>query len=672
MQTRRMTVARLLVVAVLAIPGIARAQVTRIVIDRTESPAFGGEQFGDVGQYEKLVGRAYGELDPAHRLNAGIQDIKLAPRNQRGRVEYVADFYLIKPRDMSKSNHTVSFTVVNRGGNEPTRADSYAQKRGFTLLASGWQGDILRQPAGRLSIDVPVAKNPDGSEITGQVRTEYVRSQPAPSFSLSEATYTARTKPYETASLDNTKATLTKRVREHHARKPIAHSDWAFADCSKVPFPGTPSTTSICLKGGFDTNHIYELIYTAKNPLVLGIGYAAMRDVIAFFRHEAADGSGTPNPVAGQIQTVLMEGSSQTGAALRAFIQLGFNEDLKGRRVAEGAHVKVSAGLQPLSVRFGQPGRAPFEHTDHLFPRYEGSLSWSPTLDPLTGRTGGVLERCTKSNTCPKTVSSLTSSEFYNHRMSASLTDALAARDLPIPENVRMYFAVGSPHAAGGGPPMCKYEGNPNGGQYMHRAAFDALYKWTVNGTLPPENRVPTVRDGTLVPPQRVNWPAVPGVTYTGVVDRYPVLNFGPEFRHEDVSGIITENPPRQSGLEYPILVPQVDADGIDLGGIRTNLILAPTATYTGFNERAAGYSEGGFCDNRGVVNPFPVTREQRIATGDPRLSLEERYKDHAGYVAAVKAAADKLVAERYLLPEDAAALVAQAEASTVLRRPGV
>lgn len=667
--------ALLLVVAV-----SAEAQITKIVIDRVESPTFGGKAFGAAGRYEKIVGRAFGEVDPQHPLNAGIQDIELAPKNARGKVEYVTDFYLIKPIDMTKSSHTLVYNVINRGnkgrdnmgaagGNDPTDpGDAFYEKRGFAMMWSGWQADILRTD-GRMSIDVPVAKNPDGSEITGVMRTEYVLVEGRRALMLTEAPYTTGTRAYEPVSLDNTNATLTRRVRETDPRVPIPRSDWAFADCSGVPFPGRPNATMICLKDLFDTNHIYELIYTARNPPVLGLGYAAIRDVLSFFRHEGADSSGTRNPLVGQINSILMTGSSQSGAALRAFIHLGFNEDVKGRRVADGAHVRVAAGIQPLSIRFGQPGRAPFEHTQHQFPRYQAPLSWTAVHDPIVDRTGGVLVRCTKSNTCPKIVSTFTSSEFYNHRMSASITDALGRHDLPLPENVRMYFASGTPHGTGGGPPECKYFGNPNGAQYVTRAAFDALSKWVTENMLPPESRYPTLREKTLVPPKHVAWPSIPGVPYTGLVNRFEVLDFGPKFRNEDVAGIITENPPRAIGKEYPIFVPQVDADGIDLGGIRSNLLLAPTATYTGFNERGARFSEGGFCDNRGLVKPFAKTRAERLANGDPRLSLEERYRDRAGYVAAVKAAAGRLVAERYLLPEDAATLIAEAEKNDVFRR---
>jgi hypothetical protein len=645
------------------------------------------------------VGRAFGEVDPRDPLNAIIQDIELAPKNARGMVEYMTDIYIIKPIDMTKGNGTLVYNIINRGGkgrfnigvvggNEPTSAgDGFQEKRGFTSVWSGWESTILRT-GGRMSIDVPVATNPDGSEITGRVRTEYTRTTPAISLPLSESTWTSGTKVYEAVSADNTTATLTKRMYEKDPRELVPYSDWAFADCSVVPFPGVPSTEHICLKDGFDTNHIYELIYTAKNPLVLGLGWAAMRDLISFLKYEAEEDVGTPNPLylkgkphhckghhwkrhhckgTPGIHTALIWGSSQSGNALRNFLHLGFNEDEMGRIVCEGAQPVVAAGQQPLNVRFGQPGRAPFEHIDHLFPRYEGPLSWMPMRDPFRKRTGWILERCTKSNTCPKIVHTNTTADYWNHRTSASTTDAVGRRDLPLPGNVRMYISASSPHSTASAS-WCKYPVNPNSNTYVNRAMFIALYEWVVKNIQPPKSQFSTLRDGTLVPPEELNWPNVPGVTYTGLVNTFPLLDFGPEFRHDDVSGIISEHPPILVGPEYAILVPQVDEDGNDIAGIHSNYMLAPLGTYTGFNYRAAGFSEWAQCDNRGIFIPFAKTLAERLATGDPRLSLEERYGTHEGYVAAVKAAAEGLVKKRYLLPEDAATLIARAEASDVLK----
>ena len=661
----------------------AEARVTKIEITRVESPTFAGTTFGDVGQYEKLVGRVYGEVDPRDRLNAMIQDISRAPKNERGMVEYVTDLYILKPLDLRRGNGTLYFDFMNRGnknilgrfnigvvgGNEPTNAgDGFLQKLGHTIVWSGWQGDILRT-AGRMSIDVPVARNRDGSEITGELRVELsIQSNPRPSMPLSESVYTAGTSVYESVSTDNRTATLTRRVREKDRRMPVSRADWAFADCSSVPFPGAPSASHICLRDGFDTNHLYELIYTAKNPTVLGLGFAATRDVMAFLQHDAADDSGTPNPLAGGIRRSLMYGVSQSGAAIRMFLHLGFNEDESRRIVFDGAHVDQSAGLQTINARFAQAGRSPFQYTDHDFSRYEAPLSWGPDSDALRRRIGWILERCTRSDTCPKIVQTNTSGDYWNHRVSASTTNPVFRYDLHTPKNVRVYFSASVAHAPGTGTiPICKYPLNPNTATYQLRALTVALQDWVASHKQPPRSDNPALQERALVRPDRLKWLAIPGVTYTGLVASFPLLDFGPRFDHDDQSGIITKNPPRQRG-EYPIFVPQVDEDGNDVEGIRSDAMLAPIGTYTGFNYRSPGFAEDEICDNRGMFFPFSKTRADRNASGDPRKSLEERYGNHAGYVAAVRAAALRLVARGLLLAEDANSLVARAEASDVLR----
>lgn len=652
----------LLIMAIFLIPFLTEARVTEIDINRVDFYA----TFPEVGDFEKVVGQAYGEVDPNNPLNAIIQDIELAPKNERGMVEYVTDFYIIKPVNMTKGNRTLAYNIVNRGnkghlnigvsgGNEPTDpGDGLLEKRGFTQLWSGWQGDILRTN-NRLSVDVPVAKNPDESSITGRVRTEYVRTSPATCLPISESTYTSGTHIYEPVSFDNSDAILTKRVREKDPREQISNDQWRFEVIA--------DRTNICLDGGFDTNHIYELIYTAKDPLVLGLGFAATRDLISFLKHEAEDDFGNPNPLSGGIQKAIMWGTSQSGNVLRMFLHLGFNEDEQGRILCEGAHSVVASGMQPINIRFAQPGRAPFEHVDHLFPRYEGPVYWMPIKDPIADRTGWILERCKKSNTCPEIMSTVTSADYWNHRASATTTDALGRHDLPVTGKIRMYLAAGSPHSTGSAS-WCQYPVNPNNRIYVLRANFISLYQWVVNGIQPPKSQIPTLREKTLVPPEELNWPNVPGVEYTGLINTYPLLFFGPDFRPDDISGIITENPPILVGPEYRLLVPKVDADGNDIAGIRSNMLLAPIGTYTGWNYRAEGFSEGAQCDNRGIYVPFAKTKEEREANGDPRLSLEERYGDYEGYKAVFRAAAEKLVAERYLLAEDAASLIAEAEAN--------
>lgn len=666
--------------------GSAEARITRIVIDRVESPTFGGAFFGATGPYEKIVGRASGEVDPNEPLNAVITDIAMAPRNARGQVEYETDFYLLKPVDPARGNGLLYYNVVNRGnkgglgtldlgvvgGNEPTNpGDGFALRRGYTFLWSGWQPDVL-PGGGRLTMQVPIATE-SGAIVTGGVRTEYIVNAPTKTQNLSSGSFTGLTHAsYETVSLDNSTATLTKRVREADPRILIPHSDWAFADCSVAPFPGVPSTTRICLKDGFDPNFIYELLYTAKNPTVLGLGFAATRDLVAFFRHAAQDDFAQPNPLAGAIRAAVMEGSSQSGRFVRTFLDLGFNQDETGRIVFEGMNPHISPGRIPLNVRFGQPGRAYGQHEDHLFPAYESPFAWMPVRDPVAGRTAWLLERCHKTNTCPNIIQTVSSTEYWQGRMSLDTTDALARHDVGIPGHVRIYHFAGTQHGPAAVPSLgiCQQLSNPNPYFEARRALLVALERWVLEGIQPPKSQISTLREGTLVASDQasIGWPNIPGVKYTGLLNALTLLDFGPQFDAREESGILREPPTVVTGRDYVVLVPKVDSDGNEIAGIRSTTLRAPLGTYTGWNLRRAGFAEDEVCGLQGTFVPFKKTRAGREAAGDPRPSLEERYGDHAGYVAAVREAAEELVGQGFLLPEDAARLVAQAEASDVLR----
>ena len=658
--------------------GLAEARVRQIVFDRVESPAFDGMSFGDVGQYERIFGRAFGEIDPRarpfvdgdeqdgdhhHHRRSIVTDLELAPRNHRGMVEYVSDFVLIKPIDMARANGVMRYNVPNRG-NAALTGDAFLQARGYVLLDSGCQGDVPRVNQ-RLSIDVPVARNRDGSEITSEILTEFIVDSPNTTQNIGLDSVS-----YETVSLDTSMASLTRRVREADPREPVPDGDWAFADCSDTPFPGAPSTTSICLREGFDPNYIYELIYTAKNPLVLGMGFPATRDVVSFFRHQARDEAGTPNPVANAIRHVIAFGGSQSGTFLMAMLHLGFNQDERGRRVFDGVRSIVGVQTLPLNVRFGQPTRIVAQHENHLFPRNQAPFNLLPVYDPIARRTAGRLTRCLESRSCPKLVMETTGTEYWQYHGSGVTTDALGRRDLFLPSNlVRFYHLSGAAHAGSLAFADCQFSSgqNFNSVAELRQALVVNLEKWVVDGIPPPESQYPKVQQGLLVPPNEVNWPAIPGMTFTGLAASVPLLDFGPEFRAADESGIISNSPPVIRG-EYPVLVPQVDEDGNEIGGVRSTSILAPIATYTGWNYRRAGFAEGELCSLFGATFPFARTRAKRQMSGDPRLSLEERYGTHQGYVTAVRAAAERLVAEGYLLSQDADAIVAAADASDVLR----
>jgi hypothetical protein len=694
--------ALLAVALVLLLPASgADARITTIVFTRIESPTFDGRVFGTAGQYEKLVGTAFGEVDPRDPRNALIQDLALAPRNARGMVEYSTDLYILKPVDLAKGGRTLFYELPNRGdkyalsftfnvgapwGNDPTEpGDGFLQKLGYTIIWSGWQADVL-PGGGRMTMQVPVARYPDGSPITGVVRSELIVREPTPTLNLSSGWFTGpRHASYPTVSLDTRTPlpdgflpTLTVRTLEQDPRVPIERRRWAFGACPDG-VTLTPSPTQVCLFEGFRPGRIYELIYQAKDPFVLGLGYAGIRDLVAFLKHERRDDAGTPNPLwlDGSRPRALVVGTSQGGRNVRTFVHLGFNQDEGGRIVFEGALPHVAAGRAALNIRFGQPGRAWGHQFDRLYPAYEFPFAYAAAPDPLTGRTGGVLARCLATGTCPKIFHVVSAHELWDGRDSLNRTDPLGRRDLEEPPVLRTYVLASAQHApaerpSSGRPPSagdCQYPRNPNPQRESMRALVVALTRWVNEGVEPPPSEAPRIRDGTLVPADRVRFPRIPGVRFLALANGLSVLDFGPLFRGEDESGAITVEPPRVVGSRgYTVLVPQVDADGNDLAGIRSTAVQAPVATYTGWNAGRAGLWQDQLCSLQGSFIPFARTRAERLAAGDPRPSLAERYGTHAGYVAAVRAAAARLAAQRFLLPDDAARLVGEAEASDVLR----
>lgn len=665
----------------------ADARITRIEITRVESPTFGGASFGSVGTYDKLVGRAFGEVDPRDRDNAGIQDIELAPRNAHGMVEYAMDIYILTPHDPARGNATIFYDAVNRGnkvvlglfnfgavgGNEPTSAgDGFLQSQGYTVVWSGWQADVAAG-GGRLTLSVPVAHRRDGADITGRVRGEYIVTAATSTQNLSSGTFTGLTHTsYETASLGPRDATLTMRVKETDPRVAIPATDWAFADCTTTPFPGIASATQICLKNGFDTNHIYELLYTARNPTVLGLGFAATRDLIAFLRHAQHDDAGTANPLAGAIRTALAHGTSQAGRFLRAFVLLGFNRDERGGVVFDGMNPHLASQLLPMNVRFGQPGRAYGQHEDHLYPTAQPPFSYGESVDDIAHDAGGILDACRRTHSCPRIIHTVSSTEYWQGRMSLDTTDVHGRFDLHQPGDVRLFHFAGTQHVPAGvaAAGICQQLSNPNLYQHGLRALLVALRGWVVDGAEPPDSRIPTLRSGTLVESAQrsIGWPDIPGVAYSGILDGLQLLDYGRGFDVDRESGIVEEPPRAAHRGSYRVLVPRVNSDGNEVAGLRGVGLEAPLGTYTGWNLRRAGFAEGEECGLTGSFVPFARTRADRTTSGDPRPSLEERYGDHAGYVAAVRTAAARLVAAHLLLQADADTLIAQADASSVLR----
>jgi hypothetical protein len=691
----------------------AQARIVRLEIVRIE-PAFGGRAFGPVGAYERIVARAHGELDPGARANASIQDLALAPRNAAGRVEYVSDVELLRPADRSKANGVLFFNVTNRGNKgalslfnadvPPNVAqinaltnpgDGFLQSQGYTMVWFGWQGDVL-PGADRMLLKLPVARNADGSSVTGIVRSELIAQAPTTTLPLTAGWFTGTTHaPHPSASTDNRTPgpdgfvpMLTVRSRAQAAPMLIPNEEWSFGACPQGG-AATPSDTQICLPRGFRPGWVYELRYRARDPQVLGIGFAVARDLGAFLRHDAADDTGAVNPVRLPDARTIVMGSSQSGRFIRSFLHRGFNRDERGRVVFDGAIPHIGGGLMPLDVRFGQPGRsAGTEQVDNLFPGTEFPFAYGRVTDPLTGRTQGILDRCQADRSCPKIVHAATALEVWELRQSLGFTDPLGLRDLPEPANVRSYIMASTQHAVAPLPlprsspfgPGCQQQSNPNPQVWTMRALLQALVGWIREGTEPPPSARPTIADGTLVAPDQVRFPTIPANAYGGVQrpalrlrgvhNPMSVQDYGPGFRAADTAGVLEVDPPRLGTGRYNVLVAQVDADGNDLGGVRGVHLEVPIGTYTGWNHFVEERFEGGFCTLQGSFVPFAATRDERLRVGDARPSIEERYPTRQAYVDAVRTAAQGLVARRLLLPQDAQRLIAEAERDGVRTGP--
>ena len=635
----------LLLACVIASP--ASAAVTKLTVEKT-TPMAGG--------YELLEGHFSGALDPANAHNAVINDIKLAPKNAAGKVEYSATFAIARP--IGALSGVLVYDVSNRG-----RGAAAAIGGGHINVLSGWQGDLDDSPGVFQRIDLPAAP------VNGPA---YVRFMDIPAGTTTmpvkggpQGNYGGRT--FEVATGDGAKLYTGVSDDRPREQKEVPHSDWAFADCSSTPFPGKPDLTKLCVKGGFDPKLAYTLAFTAKSPKLFAIGLAATRDLVAFLRYDAS----SANPLAGKVRWTIGRGVSQSGNYLRSFIHLGFNVGEDGRIVFDGLNPVVGPRMLSINYRFATPGGLTW-----LYETGTEGPNWWSTYDDVARGQGkhSLLDRCLKDGTCPKIAEIMGSTEFWDLRASHDYVGTDARADIPMPANVRRYYNAGAPHNGGRGgfdhltpaTQACVLSSNPNPASDTNRAVFAALVDWVTKGTEPPPSIYPTLASGELITPAAYEkaFPKIAGVPRPAYSPTYQ-YDLGKSFDDADLTGAITMVPPRIL-KEIPQLVPRADADGNELGGIRSPLISAPLGTYVGWNVFAGGFEKGRFCNNIGGYIPFAATKAERLAKGDPRPSLEERYPSHAAYVAKVKTQADALVARRYMLAEDAARIVSEAEAAKV------
>jgi hypothetical protein len=649
----------------------AEARITLIEIQKTESPTFEAASFDNSGTYEKLSGRAYGELDPRDPLNRSIVYIDKAPRNAAGMVEYSIDVSIIKPVDMSRGNRTIFYDVTNRGGrrafdafhvgasagNDPSSAkdtgDGFLMKAGYTLVTSGWQGDIIAG-GGRVAGQFPVPVEPDGKPVSKLITAEYIVTQSTHTLSLGNEGGRAEARPHAAVAERMGDARLMRRKGPLAAREAIPNSEWSFGRCPDGKSV-SPSDSHLCYPAGFSTDYVYELVYVARDPVVMGIAFAAVRDLVSFLRYDRTAGNPlTRGAAAGEdpARYALGFGRSQSGRFIKDLVNEGFNLDNRKRQVFDGILPLISGSRLTLTnMEFATPGRVPSTLTQHYYRGDQFPFTYATLTDPVTGKRGGWLERCAAQGACPKVFHMDSGTEAWGARNSLVISDASGKTALPVPDNVRLYYFAGTQHGPSGKAApsqLCKNLSNPNPYREGLRALLVAMQTWVERDVAPPPSRFPRVSDGTLVRPAALSFPNIPGAPVFDRLGDHYVKNF-------DV-----QPPVHVRDKRYTVLVPKVDADGNDIGGIQSTTRQVPLGTYTGWNLRKAGSMEDEFCDLTGSFIPFAKSAAER--GGDPRPSLQERYGDKNTYVYRVKAAAAKLVGERFLLPEDAARLTADAE----------
>jgi hypothetical protein len=635
-------------------------------------PFAGGHAFGSAGAYERLKGRVLFALDPLAPAQADVVDLDKAPRGADGLVRFEADFMTLRP--VAGGNRRVFFDYGNRGNkralqffndalhsNDPLTLEhagnGFLMRRGYTVAWLAWEGDILPGD-GRMVLDVPVATD-DGVPIIGRVRSEIIIDGPP----VTCMPLSGRISGYSYPIAAEPDAVLTRRRYPYDAPEIVPQADWQFAmlemgagaEAAGTEQAVLPSDRHIYYSAGFQPGWIYELLYTARDPKVMGLGHVAVREFVSFLKY--GDG-----PLAGA-EKVYGWGRSQTGRCLRDFVYRGYNADAQGRRVFDGVMPHVAgAGRKWLNHRFASPivsGGQQYEDHFNIADSFPFSYAWS--VDHLTGREDAILKRA---DTDPLVFHTQSATEYWARRGSLVHTDT-RGNDLAQPDNARVYFWSSSQHSAN---PLLKAPvkgigqnlSNTVATSMLFRAMLDAMDRWATDGVAPPASRVPARADGTLVEYSvwRRQFPSVPGVMPLAEPNALPLLDFGPDaekglLREPPVVVHGRNDPEGGPGLRYTVLVPSVDRDGNDVAGVRAPMVGAPLGTYTGWNPRARGYGHGAQWRFEGSYVPFPDTASERVATGDPRQSVLERYPDCQAYVAAIVEAARELVAAGLMLAED-------------------
>ena len=642
----------------------------------SRQPFANGESFGEVGPYEQLDGTVYFSVDPVNAFNETVTDLRLAPRSNTGEVHFYSDFRILKPADQGKGNGRLFFDILNRGRgpclrnfnnapdlapDEPLEAgNGFLMRQGYTVAWCGWQHDAPDVP-GVLRLYPPEARNADGTRITGKLVVTFVPNEPINEVFVSDRNH----RPYPSNNLEDWDSYMTVQDHEDGPETVIPREQWRFARMKDGQV--APDANYVYKESGFEPGKVYQVIYSTTGAPIVGAGLLATRELASFLRHGTEEDG---NPCANSLEFAYSFGSSQSGRFLRDLLYYGLNYDEAGRRVFDGLIPHVAGAKHgEFNQRFAQPSSQASRSPNNLFP-----FSDLEQTDPLTGQTEGVLSRSAAQGPLPKVMYTYTSSEYWGGGGAMVHIDIAGSRDLEVPEEVRVYHFGGAQHPLG--TPYLRDSDPANGSKGQQpfncldyrpllRSALVNLDRWVTDGTPAPAGKYPRLDNGTAADPDTVSQALrrIPAVNTPEPYRLFRRMDFGPE------AGVAA-NVPAVMGEPYPLLVPSVDEDGNEQAGIRLPLTTVPLATHTGWNLRHADIGgEGQILSSGGATGgtlagstiPFPATRAQREDTGDPRLSIEERYSSREDYLARIRAAAEELVSQGYVLAEDVELLVSQA-----------
>lgn len=642
--------------------------VTRLEI-RSRTPYQDGVPFGDAGAYERLDGVIYFTVQPADPANGAIVDLDRAERDADGHVQFLADFCLLRPVDPARGNRRLLFDVLNRGRKVVPRqinrapaelvpteridpGDGFLMRHGWTVAWCGWQWDVVRSEA-LMGLEAPQALDETGQPIQGQVLVQFQVNELTSDHILADRDH----QPYPAADIDDRDAVLTVRDRPDGERTVIPRDRWRFArdDAGSA----VPDDTHIRLDGGFQPGFFYEVTYRTRICPVVGTGLLAVRDCVSFLRYSDAP----ENPCAGRIDHTIGFGTSQSGRFLRHLLYLGLNLDEQGRRVFDGLQPHVAGARRgEFNHRFAQPSVQYSASFGHRMP-----FADDEQIDPITGETDGLLRRQRALGGVPRIIYTNSSAEYWRGDCSLLHTDLAGGRDVEPPSEVRVYHFAGTQHGPGVLPlgRISAIDGSRgvhlfNAVDYspLTRAALVNLDRWISGGEEPPPSAFPRLADGSAARPEDVlaRFDAIPGATAASPAHLRSIrrVDLGPN-AEQGVGRY-----PAQLGEAYPTYRAALDEDGNERGGVRLPDLAVPVATYMGWNPRDPDTGGAGQIINMlGSTLPFPATAADRARTGDPRRSIEERYRDRAEYEARVREAAERLAADRRILEEDVPVVVA-------------